>query len=320
MCWRFYIQYCCFIYRSERVSVYCRENIKPLDKDEKGALVRNIRALVIWKLCGLLVNSTDNIIITFFNGLATVGFASNYTLLSGTLNSLLNQLFNGITASVGNLNAVESKEKKIAMFNIINLANFWLFGWASIGIFVVSTDIVRLMFGSSYVLPLSIPFVIALNFYMVGMQNAVWTYKNTMGLFRQGRYLLIVTAAINLVCSIWLGKMWGLFGILFATAISRALTNTWYDPYAVFKYGLEEKVSIYFKKYGQYALILLLAGAICYGICALIHISALVDVILKFVICCVVPNLVFFLCFHKKEEFQYFKNLTCRVVHKVFAK
>lgn len=296
------------------------KNIKPLDKDEKGALVRNIRALVIWKLCGLLVNSTDNIIITFFNGLATVGLASNYTLLSGTLNSLLNQLFNGITASVGNLNAVESKEKKIAMFNIINLANFWLFGCASIGIFVVSTDIVRLLFGSSYVLPISIPFVIALNFYMVGMQSAVWTYKNTMGLFRQGRYLLIVTAAINLACSIWLGKMWGLFGILFATAISRALTNTWYDPYAVFKYGLEEKVSIYFKKYGQYALILPLAGAICYGICALIHISALVDVILKFVICCVVPNLVFFLCFHKKEEFQYFRDLTYRVFCRIFKK
>lgn len=318
---------CVFIYNivvsyiAQKEYPYIAEkNIKPLDKDEKGALVRNIRALVIWKLCGLLVNSTDNIIITFFNGLATVGLASNYTLLSGTLNSLLNQLFNGITASVGNLNAVESKEKKIAMFNIINLANFWLFGWASIGIFVVSTDIVRLLFGSSYVLPLSIPFVIALNFYMVGMQNAVWTYKNTMGLFRQGRYLLIVTAAINLVCSIWLGKMWGLFGILFATAISRALTNTWYDPYAVFKYGLEEKVSIYFKKYGQYALILLLAGAICYGICALIHISALVDVILKFVICCVVPNLVFFLCFHKKEEFQYFRDLTYRVFRRIFKK
>lgn len=308
-----------FIARKEYPYI-AEKNIKPLDSEEKEALVRNIRALVIWRLCALLVNSTDNIIITFFNGLAAVGLASNYTLLSGTLNSLLNQLFTGITASVGNLNAVESKEKKLAMFNIINLANFWLFGWAAIGIFVVSTDIVRLLFGSSYVLPISIPFVLALNFYMVGMQNAVWTYKNTMGLFRQGRYLLIVTAAINLVCSIWLGKMWGLFGILFATAISRALTNTWYDPYAVFKYGLGEKASIYFKKYVQYALILLLTGTICYGVCSLIHISALTGVMLKFVICCVIPNLIFFLCFHKKEEFQYFKNLVLRVAHKVFAK
>lgn len=296
------------------------KEIKPLEKTERNGLVRNVRALVIWKLSGLLVNSTDNIIITYFSGLATVGLSSNYTLLSTTLNSLLNHLFNGITASVGNLNAIESKEKKLKMFNVINLANFWLFGWAAIGIFVVSSDIVCLMFGESYVLPMEIPFVIALNFYMVGMQNAVWTYKNTMGLFRQGRYLLIITAAINLVCSLWLGKVWGLFGILFATAISRALTNTWYDPYAVFKYGLGEKVSIYFRKYGLYAIVLVFTAGICYFFCSFIRFSLLVNVILKFLVCCIIPNAVFLLCFYRKEEFQYFKGLLSSLFKKVKSK
>lgn len=292
------------------------KDIKPLEKTERNGLIRNVRALIIWKLSGLLVNSTDNIIITHFGSLAAVGLSSNYTLLSTTLNSLLNQIFNGITASVGNLNAIESKGKKLQMFNILNLANFWFFGWAAIGIFVVSSDIVHLLFGESYVLPLNIPFVIALNFYMVGMQNAVWTYKNTMGLFRQGRYLLIVTAAINLVCSMWLGKIWGLFGILFATAISRALTNTWYDPYAVFKYGLEVKVSIYYRKYCLYTLILVFTAGVCYFICSFVRFSLLMNVILKFLICCIVPNAVFFLCFYHKNEFQYFKGL----LHTLFKK
>lgn len=166
-----------------------KKNINPLIHEEKRELIQNVRALVVWKLSGLLVNSTDNIIITYFSGLATVGISSNYTLLTNTLNSLLNQFFNGITASVGNLNASESVEKKMQIFHTINLANYWLFGWASIGIFVVSTDVVCLMFGVDYVLPTSIPFVLALNFYMVGIQNAVWTFGNTLGLFRQGRYL-----------------------------------------------------------------------------------------------------------------------------------
>ena len=118
-------------YMAKRKFPYIIGNdIKPLEKKEKRSLIRNVRALIVWKLSGLLVNSTDNIIITYFNGLATVGLSSNYTLLSTTLNSLLNQLFNGITASVGNLNAIESKKKKISMFYSINLANFWLFGWA----------------------------------------------------------------------------------------------------------------------------------------------------------------------------------------------
>lgn len=293
------------------------KNIKPLEKEEKSSLIKNVRALVIWKLSGLLVNSTDNIIITYFSGLSAVGLSSNYTLLSGTLNSLLNQIFNGITASVGNLNAVESKEKKMAMFYSINLANFWMFGWASIGIFVISTDIVQLLFGENYILPLNIPFVIALNFYMVGMQNAVWTFKNTLGLFRPGRYLLILTAIINLVCSICLGKMWGLFGILFATSISRALTNTWYDPYAVFKYGFKESVLTYYMKYTFYAMILVITGAICYGICALIDFSVWINVILKFTVCCIIPNFIFLICFYRTSEFEYFKNLFIRLMKKI---
>lgn len=296
------------------------KDIKPLEKEEKNNLIKNVRALVIWKLSGLLVNSTDNIIITYFSGLATVGLSSNYTLLSGTLNSLINQLFNGVTASVGNLNAIESKEKKLSTFYFLNLANYWLFGWAAIGLFVMSSDLVKLLFGDSYTLPLNIPFVIALNFYMVGMQNAIWTFKNTLGLFRPGRYLLILTAGINLVCSIWLGKMWGLFGILLATAISRVFTNTWYDPYAVFKYGFKESVLPYYLKYVFYTVILVITGVICYVICSLVNFSAWVNVFLKFIICCVIPNLIFFLCFCRTSEFGYFKNLSIRLMNKILRR
>lgn len=293
------------------------KSIAPLDKSEKYHLIRNVRALVIWKLSGLLVNSTDNIIITYFSGLATVGLSSNYTLLSGTLNSLLNQLFSGISASVGNLNAIESNEKKKHMFYTLNLANFWMFGWASIGIFVTSSDIVHLMFGEKYILPMNIPFVLALNFYMVGMQSTVWTYKNTMGLFRQGRYLLIVTAAINLICSIWLGNMWGLFGILFATAISRALTNTWYDPYAVFKYGFGESCIPYFARYLLYAGILIAVGSICTFMCSLVHGLLFTTVLVKIVICSIVPNGMFLLFFYNTKEFIYYRNLLARVIIKI---
>lgn len=296
------------------------KKIKPLEKKEKRGLIKNIRALIVWKLSGLLVNSTDNIITTFFEGLATVGLSSNYTLLSTTLNSLLNQLFNGITASVGNLNALESKEKKMSMFYSINLANFWLFGWAAIGIFVVSTDIVHLLFGESYILPFNIPFVIALNFYMVGMQSAVWTFKNTLGLFRPGRYLLLVTAAINLICSIWLGRIWGLFGILFATAISRAFTNTWYDPYAVFKYGFKESVLPYFSRYIKYTVVLLGAGFLCFGVCSCLQYSVGINVILKICICTILPNLIFWICFRKTEEFVYFRQLFIKLRKRIIRK
>lgn len=297
-----------------------KDGIKPLEREEKNDLIKNVRALVVWKLSGLLVNSTDNIIITYFSGLATVGLSSNYTLLSSTLNSLLNQLFSGITASVGNLNAKESVDKKIEIFNTINLANFWLFGWAAIGIFVLSTDVVHLMFGAEYILPINIPFVIALNFYMVGIQSAVWTFGNTLGLFRQGRYLQVVTAAINLICSIWLGKKWGLFGILIATAIARLFTGTWYDSFKLYKYGFERKVFPYYRRRLFYLGLLMITGGICYLLSGLVTFSVGCNVAIKFIICCIFPNLIFLIVFYRSKEFQYYKELFGRIMLKTLKK
>ncbi len=294
-----------------------QKNIQPLESSEKKSLISNVKALTIWKLSGLLVNQTDNIIITYFNGLATVGFSSNYTLLSTNINTLLNMLFNSITASVGNHNALESNDQKYALFNTINLANFWLYGWASVGILVCSTDIVRLLFGESYALGIEIPCVIALNFYMVGMQNAVWTYKNTMGIFRQGRYLLIITAAINLLVSILLGKIWGLFGILLATAVSRLFTNTWYDPYAIHKYGFNRSVKGYYAKYVMYALLIIFTGCLCFGICSVFTFPLIINIVLKFLVCCIVPNLVFFICFRKTKEFVRLMGMATSILSKM---
>ena len=154
---------------------------------------------------------------------------------------------------------MNDNESRLRLFKAINLANFWMYAWASIGFFVVSTDMIRLMFGESYQLPLSVAFIIALNMYMVGMQNAVWTYRNTLGLFRYGRYLVLLTAAINLVVSIALGKVWGVFGILAGSAISRALTNTWYSPYSLYKYGFGMSAKKYFLRYLGF-LVLLVAN------------------------------------------------------------
>lgn len=107
-----------------------------------------------------------------------------------------------------------SQMKKVEMFSFLNMMNFWIFGWAALGIIFCSSDIVKLCFGSSYVLSIKIPIIMAVNFYTVGMMNAVWTYKHTLGLFHYGRLLQIITGILNIVFSVVLGSEFGLFGIL----------------------------------------------------------------------------------------------------------
>ena len=104
------------------------KNPPKLDAEEKNSLIKNIKSLMIYKVGTLALNSTDNILISTFVGIVKVGLYSNYTLISTSVTNVLSTIFGNLTASIGNLNAVETKEKKIDMFNIINLATFWLYG------------------------------------------------------------------------------------------------------------------------------------------------------------------------------------------------
>ena len=289
----------------------------PLLKEEKRNLLKNIKALTVTKLSGILVNNTDNIVITYFNGLIQTGIASNYSLLVTTLTSLVNQIFTSLSASLGNLNAVGDEEHKYRVFKALNLANFWIYGWASIGIVVVSSDIVELCYGADYVLDFKIPLILAVNFYMLGMQCVVGLYKSTMGLFRYGQYVLFLTAIINLIGDYFLGKYLGLFGIFLATAIARAVTNTWYEPFVVFKHGFKRKISVYVLRYFIYLLILVLTCSVCWFICSFINLSLVPRLILKLLVCIVVPNVSFLIFFFKLPEFGFLKNTALSFVSKI---
>ena len=289
----------------------------PLTNKETKDLLKDVKALAIYKITGVLVNNTDNIVITYFNGLISVGLASNYLLFSNTLNSLVQQTFNALTGSVGNLNATATEARRYSFFKALNLANFWLYGWGAIGIAFVSGDLVKWFYGTDYVMSLEIPVILAINFYMIGMQQAVYTFKNTLGLFKYGQYILIFTAAINLSLDVVLGKMLGIFGIYLATAIARLLTNTWYEPYAVYKYGLHQKPILYLARYIGYLMVLSFVGVICFIFCGFCDFGIITNVVVKIVICSVVPNAVFIIVFWKTEEFQYLFAFVKRFVRKI---
>ena len=280
------------------------KNIEKLEVEDKKSLFVNIKALFITKIAGVLVNSTDNIIISATKGLGLVssGIASNYTLLTSTLTSILAQVFNGLTASIGNLNAIENENTKVKYFNIINFMNFWLYGWCTVSFIIVGSDIVELLFGYDYVLAFPIVVIMAINFYTVGMQNAVWTYKSTLGLFNYGKYLTFLTGLVNIFLSILLAQYCGLFGIFLATFISRLMTNIWYDPYAVCNYGLKISFITYVLKYLRYALVLLITFGLIYGVNYLLSFGF----VLKLMMCIFIPHIIFYISFRNTYELNFF--------------
>lgn len=276
---------------------YRKEKVKSVSKKE---IVENFKGVAVYRFSDVCLNNTDSILITAYQGLNLTGVATNYSLFVTTMNSLLQQILNAIVPSVGNMNVEKSRDEQYDFFNSLFRINFWMYSWAAIGLAFVSTDLVRLLYGEAYAMDIKIPIVLALSFFIAGIQNPIIIYKNTRGIFNQGQYVLLFTAAINIVGDIILGKQFGIIGIFSATIIARLLTVSWYEPYVIFKRAFNRKPFEYYKKYLCSLLILLIEGAICYCFCAFIQFSPVVNVILKAIICTVIPNSV--LIFYRKDK------------------
>ena len=229
-------------------------------------------------------------------------------------------MFGNISSSVGNLNAEGDLKKSYQVFKSIHLANFWLYSWLSVGFIIMVNPIIELWIGREYQLPYHVVMIIAVNAYIIGLQNAVWVFKDTFGLFKYGKYMSLATAALNIGLSFGLGKLWGLFGILAASAISRLLTGIWYDPLALYKHGFKRKdILLYYLEYLFY-------GALACGsyfatrfVCSQVQCqNFILQTALQFLIACIIPNAIYLIVFCKTKHFRYLVGMLKNTVNQIF--
>jgi len=294
--------------RYPEVSSYKKE---ALSVNEKQQLLKDTGALFLTKIGHVALNGTDNIIVSAVVGVLWVGRLSNYTLICDSVTSVLCQITAAITGSLGNFFATENKQAGYTLFQKIDFLNFWLYGFSFIALVTLLDPFVQLWAGGRFVLGLSISVAIAINFFVAGYMNTLWVFRSTLGLFKQGKFRPILVAVLNIVLSIVLGKLWGVFGVLFATFLSRASINLWYDPIVLHKYGFGVSSKPFFLRYLK-RIILMTAVSL-----AMLAVRSVVlpaeATILRFAamtaITAVVPNAVFWLAYRRCDEYAYFRSV-----------
>lgn len=293
-----------------------KKNPDPLPTEEVNKIKKNVKALAIYKIGTLSLNSTDNIIMSKFVGLLSVGLYSNYYLLQYTVSGLLSTVFGNLTASIGNYNATESNENKLKMFKVLNMISYWCYTVCSVCLFICMTPFIKCWIGDEYLMDTHVCFIIAFNMYIGGMLFASFNYRQTMGLFTQGKARPIISAVENIVVSLILVQYFGVAGVLWGTAITRLTTNAWYDPYIVFKRGLGISPIMYFIDYLLKLVVALSSGALLYYICSLIPFLGIASVIIQAVISFIGINSILYMVFHRTEELKYLQSVCTDLILK----
>ena len=129
-----------------------------------------------------------------------------------------------------------------------------------------------------------------------------------------------MTAALNLIGDVVLGRAYGVAGILAATALARLVSNTWYEPFVVFKHGFHRSAWEYLPQYVGYALLVSAVTAACFLLTQGVTLPLGWRLLVKFAVCVVVPNGAFALVFWRSEEFRYLLGAAGRIWQKVMRR
>lgn len=282
-----------------------------LSAEERVQIRKDTEALVLSRFGHVALNGTDNIIISAVVGVLWVGRLSNYTLICDSVTSVLCQITAAITGSLGNFFATEDKHAGYALFKRVEFLNFWLYGFSFIALVTLLDPFVQIWAGGRFVLGLPISIAIAINFFVAGYMNTLWVFRSTLGLFKQGKFRPILVAILNIVLSIVLGRQWGVFGVLFATFLSRAAISLWYDPLILHRYGFEVSCKPFFARYFRRVLLL---TAVLIAMLTIRHVVlSSATTVLRFavmtMVTAIVPNAIFWLAYRRCEEYAYFRSI-----------
>ena len=310
----------CMSRKTDRLFPYLKEPCKEqLPQEERHDILRNVKAMLMHKIGNVVVNNTDNLLISSFVGIISAGIYSNYYLIIGSVRQVLEQAMLGVAASVGNLGVTEENEKIGRIFNSLFFIGYWLFGFAGVCLLELLNPFVKLAFGKKYLFPKEIVLILCINFFINGMRRAVLIFKESMGLFWNDRYKAIAEAVLNLVISILLVTHFGVAGVFAGTFCSTVLTSVWVEPYVIYKYRLKKPVTSFFVKYAGYLGVMAAVWGITEYFCRFISGQAFMILVCRLGICLIVPNILLWFAYRRTAEWKVLWNLLKKIVEKVFT-
>ncbi len=306
------IQIICNIATNAVVAVKAGKMYPYIDEDKKTLppvevrhhIYKNVGATFLHKLGDVVINNTDDILMSKFFGLVTEGIYSNYQLIQFSINTALNGLFGAFTAGIGDLGAENDKKKIYSIYKTMNFMGFWMYSFSTIAFLVMFNPFISVWAGEDFIFPMYIVVVYEMAFYVSGMRKITLTFRDALGLYWYDRYKplaeVIVDIAASLIC-IW---KFGVVGVVMGPLISSVGICLWIEPLVTFKYGFEVPLREYFKKFFIYTLTTVVVGGFTYWVTSFADMGGVTEIVIKLLLVIVIYNAIVFVLYWHTPECQ----------------
>lgn len=305
------------------ISAYCVKRIFPqyvckgnLDKSMKKQIKIKVAGLMINKVCQISRNAFDSIVISSFLGLSISAIYSNYYYVMIVAVTLEGVVTSSMLAGVGNSVASETTEKNYKDLKKIDFIYMWLSGWCTICFLCLIQPFMKYWMGEELMFPLSVAILLAVYFYMLKVGDVRAMYSEAAGLWWEHRYRAIVEAITNIILNYLLGKYLGINGIILATILSLCIISHGFGTQIVFDYYFKNgKKMEYYLLHVRYTLVTAGICGVTFWLCHFIIIEGIFGLVLKFLLCCIFPNMLYLAIYYSTKEFHESVPWLCKILH-----
>lgn len=264
-----------------------------------------IRDLFTSKIGAVIVNSADTIVISAFLGLTVLAVYQNYYFILTAVIGIVAIVFQSCTAGIGNSIIVESMEKN---FNDLRKFTFiinWISGICVTCFLCLFQPFMKIWVGEKLLLDFSAVICFCIYYFIYEINQLLNTYKDAAGIWHEDRFRPLVTALVNLGLNVILVQFIGIYGVILSTVISMIVVGMPWLLHNLFTVLFDKQyLKPYIRQLIMGVLVTIVGCVITYEIIKMIHIPLLATLIVRAFICCIIPNILYFVVFRKKQEFK----------------
>lgn len=276
-----------------------------LPKEAIRSINRRIRDLFTSKLGAVVVHSSDTIVISAFLGLTALTKYQNYYFIMISVAGFISVVYTSMTSIIGNSLVCESWEKNYRDFRILLFIISWIVGVCSVCFLCLYQPFIELWVGKKMLLSFGMTICFSIYFFAGEINKVLLLYKDASGMWHSDKFRSLIISLLNLGLNLATVQSLGLYGIILSTIIPMVfLGYPWLTHNLSHEIFAPSKQKSIYCKILTYFAITAASAAITYGICCLVHLPLVLTLIVRAILCVIIPNVLFILIYRKTADFQ----------------
>lgn len=276
-----------------------------LDKSMVRDINHRIRDLFTSKLGAVIVNSSDTVVISAFLGLTVLAVYQNYYFILKAVIGLVTIIFQACTAGIGNSVIVETKEKNYNDLKKFTFLIAWIAGFCTCCFLCMYQPFMEIWVGEDLMLEFTAVICFCIYYFIYEINQLLNTYKDAAGIWHEDRFRPLVTAIANLGMNLIMVQFWGIYGVLLSTVLSMIFIGMPWLIHNLFTVLFDKsQLGGYLKRLFKYVIVVSVSCIVCCFICQNFEFSRWLTIIVRAIVCCIIPNVIYFFAYRRMPEFK----------------